>query len=150
MRFLSAAIGVVLLLLGVSGALAAAYHLKPGDTISVNVWQDPKLDRQLVVGPDGTIAFPLAGHIAAAGHTLQAVEAELRSKLKANYNTPLDVTIALTSATRSGGDRHPLRSLSPARSTSQVRCLSATSPSIRFRPSPCRAASVPLQRPAES
>lgn len=107
MRFLSAAISVVLLLLGVSGALAAAYHLKPGDTISVNVWQDPKLDRQLVVGPDGTIAFPLAGHIAAAGHTLQAVEAELRSKLKANYNTPLDVTIALTSATNQAATTSP-------------------------------------------
>ena len=107
MRFLSAAIGVVLLLLGVSGALAAAYHLKPGDTISVNVWQDPKLDRQLVVGPDGTIAFPLAGHIAAAGQTLQAVEAELRSKLKANYNTPLDVTIALTSATANAAPTSP-------------------------------------------
>ena len=97
MRFLAAAIGVVLLVLGASSALAAAYHLKPGDTVSISVWQDPKLDRQLVVGPDGTIAFPLAGHIVAAGQTLQAVEAELRSKLKANYNTPLDVTIALSS-----------------------------------------------------
>ena len=97
MRFLAALIGAMLLLLGASGAQAAAYRLKPGDTISVSVWQDPKLDRQVVVGPDGTISFPLAGHLVAAGQTLSAVETQIRDKLKSNYNTPLDVTISLTS-----------------------------------------------------
>ena len=98
MRSLWGAIAVVLLLLGVSSAFAATYHLKPGDTLSVNVWQDPKLNAQVVVGPDGMISFPLAGHLVAAGQTLQAVEAALRDKLKSNYNTPLDVTVSLVAA----------------------------------------------------
>ena len=53
---------------------------------------------RLIVGPDGTISFPLAGHLVAAGQTLQAVESALRGKLKDNYNTPLDVTVALSSS----------------------------------------------------
>ena len=97
MRTLAVAIGLILVFLGVSAAVADSYRLRPGDTISVSVWQDPKLDRQVVVGPDGTISFPLAGHLVAAGQTLQSIEAALRDKLKANYNTPLDVSIALTS-----------------------------------------------------
>ena len=97
MRLLSVVFGVLLALLTVVSAEAASYRLRVGDALSISVWQDPKLDRQVVVGPDGTIAFPLAGHIVAAGQTLQAVEAALSNKLKGNYNTALDVTVALTS-----------------------------------------------------
>ena len=96
MRLLSVVFGVLLALLTVVSAQAASYRLRVGDALSISVWQDPKLDRQVVVGPDGTIAFPLAGHIVAAGQTLQAVEAALSNKLKGNYNTALDVTVALT------------------------------------------------------
>ena len=96
MRLLSVVFGVLLALLTVVSAEAASYRLRVGDALSISVWQDPKLDRQVVVGPDGTIAFPLAGHIVAAGQTLQAVEAALSNKLKGNYNTALDVTVALT------------------------------------------------------
>ncbi len=77
---------------------AQAYRLKAGDSISVTVWQDSKLDRQLVVAPDGAISFPLAGHIQAGGMTFPALEAELRKRLQASYNTDLDVTVALASA----------------------------------------------------
>ena len=96
MRLLSIAFAALLALLTV--AQAAPYRLRVGDSISISVWQDPKLDRQLIVGPDGTISFPLAGHLVAAGQTLQAVESALRGKLKDNYNTPLDVTVALSSS----------------------------------------------------
>ncbi|MFX5294950.1 polysaccharide biosynthesis/export family protein, partial [Acinetobacter baumannii] len=41
---------------------AHAQTLKPGDTLSITVLQDPKLDRTFVVDPLWEIAFPLAGH----------------------------------------------------------------------------------------
>ncbi len=59
------------------------------------MWQDPKLDRQVVVGPDGMISFPLAGHIKAAGITPQALENLLRARLQKNYTGKLDVTVSL-------------------------------------------------------
>jgi polysaccharide biosynthesis/export protein len=79
----------------VTTALAQSEPLQPGDTLQISVWQDPKLNRQVVVGPDGMIAFPLAGHIKAEGITPQSLEGLLRSRLKKNYTGQLDVTVSL-------------------------------------------------------
>ena len=49
------------LCVGANSALAQSEPLQPGDTLQISVLQDPKLDRQVVIAPDGMIAFPLAG-----------------------------------------------------------------------------------------
>src|SRR5664279_989892 len=79
----------------VASALAQLEPLRPGDTLLISVWQDPKLDRRIVVGPDGMISFPLAGHLKAAGLTPQQVEDALRTRLQKNYTEKLDITVAL-------------------------------------------------------
>jgi polysaccharide export outer membrane protein len=76
---------------------ALAGRLKPGDTLRITVWQDPKLDRSVVIGPDGQFGFPLAGHIRAAGRTPQAVESILKSRLRKKYTGELDITVTLGS-----------------------------------------------------
>jgi polysaccharide biosynthesis/export protein len=76
-------------------AFAQTEPLQPGDTLQISVWQDPKLDRQVVVGPDGMISFPLAGHIKAGGITPQALENLLRARLQKNYTGKLDITVSL-------------------------------------------------------
>ena len=78
-----------------TSAFAQAEPIQPGDTLQISVWQDPKLDRQVVVGPDGMIAFPLAGHIKAGGVTPQSLENLLRARLQKNYTEKLDVTVSL-------------------------------------------------------
>ena len=78
---------------------ASAQTLKPGDSLSITVLQDSKLDRTVVVDPSGQIAFPLAGHIRARGLTPQALENILKSKLKDNYKDEnLDVTVAVANS----------------------------------------------------
>jgi polysaccharide export outer membrane protein len=75
--------------------------LKPGDTLNISVLQDPKLDRSVVVDPNGQIAFPLAGHINANGLTPQKLERILKSRLERNYkDDSLDVTVALANAAK--------------------------------------------------
>lgn len=69
--------------------------IQAGDTLQISVWQDPKLDRQVVVSPEGMIAFPLAGHIKAAGVTPQSLENLLRARLQKNYTGKLDITVSL-------------------------------------------------------
>jgi polysaccharide biosynthesis/export protein len=78
---------------------ANAQGLKSGDSLSISVLQDPKLDRTVVVDPSGEIAFPLAGHIRARGLTPLALENILKNKLKNNYKDEnLDVTVAVLNA----------------------------------------------------
>ena len=95
MRILLALLCVAFLTPGV----AKAQTLKPGDSVSITVLQDPKLDRNVVVDPSGEIAFPLAGHVRARGLTPLALENVLKNKLKNNYKDEnLDVTVAVINA----------------------------------------------------
>ena len=77
---------------------AAAQTLQPGDTISITVYQDPKLDRQVVIGPTGMISFPLAGQIKAAGLTPEGLEGVLKTRLKDKYTTALDVNVTVVAS----------------------------------------------------
>lgn len=83
------------LALPVSGAGAAEYRLNPGDALHVSVWNEQAMERDLVILPDGTISYPLAGQMAAAGLTPKQLEAALVNKLERFYPTPT-VTVAVT------------------------------------------------------
>jgi polysaccharide export outer membrane protein len=85
----------LLLCAGATQALAQSETLQPGDTLQISILQDPKLDRQVVVTPDGMISFPLAGHIKAAGITAQALENLIRARLQKNYTERVNVTVSL-------------------------------------------------------
>ena len=89
---LSLLVGLWLALAGT--AHADSYRLKPGDVLDVSVWQDPKLTRQIVVAPDGFVAFPLVGRFKAGGLTTAAFEAALKAKLQKQFTTELDVTVS--------------------------------------------------------
>ena len=78
-----------------TSAVAQVEPLRPGDDLSISVWQDPSLNREVVVGPDGMISFPLAGHIKAGGITAAELENLLKSRLQKNYTSPLDITVAM-------------------------------------------------------
>ena len=78
-----------------TSALAQVEPIQPGDKLQISVWQDPKLDRTVVVGPDGNISFPLAGHIKTTGMTPQKLEDALKQRLQKNYSEPLNITVSL-------------------------------------------------------
>jgi polysaccharide export outer membrane protein len=87
---------LLLLLLGSSGtALAQSAALQPGDPVNISVYQDPKLDRTVIVGPTGMISFPLAGQIRAGGLTPAQLENVLRQRLKGRFTEEPDVTVGL-------------------------------------------------------
>jgi len=90
---------LLVLLLGCSSAAQAqSGTLQPGDVITISVYQDPKLDRQVVVGPTGMISFPLAGPIRAGGLTPAALEGVIKARLKAKFTEEPDVTVSFISA----------------------------------------------------
>jgi len=74
--------GCILWLFNQAFALADdVYYLNPGDKLEITVWQEENLKQQVVVLPDGTISFPLVGHVAAAGKTTGDLTKLLRERL---------------------------------------------------------------------
>ena len=55
-------------------AETAAYTLNPGDVIRISAFNDQRLDRELVVLPDGTISYPVVGEIHAQGMTIDQLQ----------------------------------------------------------------------------
>jgi polysaccharide biosynthesis/export protein len=74
---------------------AQAQTLQPGDVITISVYQDPKLDRQVVVGPTGMISFPLAGQIRASGLTPDSLAKMIKSRIQSKFTEEPDVTVTL-------------------------------------------------------
>jgi polysaccharide biosynthesis/export protein len=64
------------------------YKIGINDILTINVWHEPDLSRNLVVRPDGKITLPLIGDVRAAGKTPPALEAELRSDLAQYIKDP--------------------------------------------------------------
>lgn len=71
------------------------WALAPGDRIDISVLEDPTLNRQALVRPDGKISMPLAGAIAVAGLTPEAVQGLIRRRLAKDFIEPPNVTVSL-------------------------------------------------------
>lgn len=78
-------------------AAAQEYKIRAGDTLQVEVLEDPSLNRTLLVLPDGTISFPLAGSVAASGRTVSQVQSALTSGLSGNFAAAPTVTVSVAS-----------------------------------------------------
>ena len=59
----------------------SSYRIGPGDILSISVWKESALSKQVVVLPDGYITFPLIGLVKAAGLTVDELQAIVESKL---------------------------------------------------------------------
>jgi len=78
----------------VSVAQEEVYRLNPGDLLNISVWKEEEMTRQVVVLPDGSISFPLAGHLKAAGQTPAQVQAELIKRIKKYIAEPV-ITVSI-------------------------------------------------------
>lgn len=78
-------------------AFAAPYVLKPGDLLRIEVIEDSSLNREALILPDGTIAFPMVGQVAVAGRTLAQVRDALASGLAPNFVLRPSLHVAVAS-----------------------------------------------------
>jgi polysaccharide export outer membrane protein len=60
----------------------AEYALGPGDKVRITVFNEPDLSRDVQVGVDGKISYPLIGEISAEGKTLPAFAKGLADALE--------------------------------------------------------------------
>jgi polysaccharide export outer membrane protein len=61
------------------------YRIRAGDILSVEVAQDPNLNREVLVLPDGSINFPFAGAVQAGGLTTGQVQAQIAQGISPNF-----------------------------------------------------------------
>lgn len=81
------------------------YKLNPGDMLSISVWNEDALQKDLVILPDGSISFPLAGQLIAKDKTVLEVEEELKESLSQYLADPI-VTVSVNAV--SGNTIHIL------------------------------------------
>lgn len=89
--------GLALTIATLLGAPAQAqnYRIQRGDVLKVEVVEDPGLNRDLLVLPDGRVSLPLAGSVQAAGQTLEQVQRTLATQLGPNFNAPPTVFVSI-------------------------------------------------------
>lgn len=79
---------------------ASPYRINPGDQLEVMVWGDERLQRSVLVLPDGTFAFPLVGQVNAAGRLPAEIERVITTGLQPQYKGPVpQVTVSVEKAT---------------------------------------------------
>lgn len=71
-----------------SGASTGATLIQASDKLTIDVYKNPDLTRQVTVQPDGLISIPLVQSIQAAGLTPAQLKAELEKKLKDYLEVP--------------------------------------------------------------
>jgi polysaccharide biosynthesis/export protein len=75
------------------------YRINPGDELEIHVWGDERLQRDVLVLPDGTFAFPLVGQINAAGRLPSELERVITAGLQPQYKGPVpQVTVSVKKA----------------------------------------------------
>lgn len=80
-----------------AGAASAqgSYRITPGDVLQVEVLEDPSLSRSTLVLPDGSVAFPLAGTLRAAGRSIDDFRAALTQALSPNFAAEPTVFVSI-------------------------------------------------------
>jgi len=78
-------------------ATASDYVLRAGDMLRIEVLEDSSLNRNALVLPDGSIAFPLVGQLQAAGMSLAKLRGALAGALAPNFVAPPNVHVAVSS-----------------------------------------------------
>lgn len=76
-----------------------SYKVNPGDVLNISVWNEEALQQNLLVLPDGTISFPLAGVIKVQDLSAKEIQESVRASLSKVIPDP---TVTVTVAEVSG------------------------------------------------
>lgn len=66
----------------------AEYTVSVDDELKISVWQNPDLDQEVAVRPDGRISLPLIGDLVAEGLTISRLDEEITGRLSEFVRNP--------------------------------------------------------------
>ncbi len=79
----------------VAPAMAQDYRIGTGDQLNIEVLEDASLNRTVVVLPGGTITFPYAGSVRAAGRTPAQVQEVIAAAISSVLAAPPTVFVSV-------------------------------------------------------
>ena len=87
------------------------YAVRIGDSLGINVLEDPSLNRTALVLPDGRISMPIAGSIFVRGRSTEDIADTLAERLAAGFSVEPTVTVSVAGlAPLAAGDlEEPIR-----------------------------------------
>lgn len=95
-RMCWAALAVAMLItVSTAEVQAQSYNVRPGDTLRIEVLEDPSLNRSVLVAPDGRISIPSAGNVRAAGQSIDSLQRVVTDQLAGNFASPPNVFVSL-------------------------------------------------------
>lgn len=89
--------GFLLLFTGVSVEAQTDYRIRSGDTLQIEVLEDPSLNRSALVLPDGSISFPFVNTVQARGRSVSDVRRSLATGLASNFAAEPTVVVSVAS-----------------------------------------------------
>ncbi len=85
------------------------YQIQSGDTLQIEVLEDPSLNRSVLVLPNGSITFPFVGSVQAGGQTPGQVQSAIISGIASNFASQPTVFVGVQALrarqASSGGSR---------------------------------------------
>lgn len=94
--FLTLLAAMLMLPMIVSDTLAQdGYRIRAGDTLRIEVLEDPSLSRAVLVAPDGRITMPLVGGVMAQGRQVEELQNVLEEQLAPNFAARPSVFVSL-------------------------------------------------------
>ncbi len=82
-------------LVATAASAQSGYKVRAGDTLTVEVLEDPSLNRSVLVLPDGTVSFPFAGSVRASGQTPGQISDTITSGIASNFATEPNVFVTV-------------------------------------------------------
>ncbi len=79
---------------------APHYRIGPNDVLSIFVWREDQLTRDVTVMADGRISFPLIGEVMAQGKTVGQLRNDIANALRKYIDTPEVTVIVAESRSR--------------------------------------------------
>lgn len=79
----------------VPDAAPEVYRIRPGDTLTISVLEDPNLTRTVLVRPDGRVSLPIAGSVLVQGVTPEDLEKILAERFSRGFQITPTVTVSI-------------------------------------------------------
>lgn len=97
-------LAIVVFCFGTTAWGQTGYRISAGDVLSVEVLEDPSLNREVLVLPDGSFNFPFAGSLRAGGLTVGQVENAVTVALAPNFAAEPNVFVTVSRLQPTFGD----------------------------------------------